>query len=83
MEQPIKVLAVRENKANEAKGYGASQVLQCFTGGVEGVVGEIRNYDMEKQVKPGDYMATFGWSNYQGKLTPRVTKLEPMGANKP
>ena len=72
----IKVLAVVENAANTQRGYGASQSLQCFTGGANGVVGVLRNYDLEHPVVPGDYLCTFGWSNREGRLEARINKME-------
>lgn len=87
VQMPVKVLVAGEVREYTGEGgrKSRSRTLQCFTGDV---VGEIRHYlreDEPDEIQPGDYMATIGWSNYQGRLQPRILGLEAYGrtAQKP
>lgn len=79
---PIQILNVgpiREFKDTNGR-VTQRRTLQCFTGDV---VGEHQMYLSENQPDisdAGQYTAIITWGNYQGKLTPRISKIEPRSA---
>jgi hypothetical protein len=80
-QMPVKVLAIgdlREFPARDGRPASKVRQLQCFTGEVVGTIAHYIREGVKEITQPGDYMATIEFGNYQGKLTPRITALQPM-----
>ena len=75
MELKIQVLAISSRTGKSERGEYVRHDLQCF---VDQVVGVIPSYDPDFKPEAGFYMASIGWSNYQGRLQPRIEKLTPI-----
>lgn len=79
-QMPLQVLALgdlREFPARDGRPASKVRQLQCFTGDVVGTIPHYIREGVQEITQPGHYMATIEWSNYQGRLTPRITALEP------
>jgi hypothetical protein len=79
-QMPLQVLMpgdVREFPARDGRPAQKVRNLQCFTGDVVGQLPYYLRDDVDDIVSAGHYMATIEWSNYQGRLTPRIVGLVP------